>query len=262
MALCAAASMMIGCGGSDLDMDRVDASNDGPAAESSADASDADAADSTMSFFAEGGDTAAPPPPSDAALDVAHDVTRDETGTGICGPANCPQGCCDGFGQCIDQPTHEACGWSGSACQQCPANATCEPVGCVVLVPTCSPSNCGGCCIPMVGTTGMAGCLPGTDPTFCGFGGAGCTVCQGGQTCRAFDYDAGGFCQANDTCGPSTCTGCCVGNVCLQGNQGNACGIGGVACLDCASDMCVTGGCVCGVPLGIDCDARGTPVDD
>jgi hypothetical protein len=72
--------------------------------------------------------------------------------------------------------------------------------------------------------TGDTSCFPGTDPITCGFGG-------------------------------SPCTGCCVGNICAQGNQSNACGIGGAACQDCATDVCIDGHCVCGLPTGGPCDA-------
>lgn len=42
--------------------------------------------------------------------------------------------------------------------------------------------------------------------------------------------DAGPF-----VCGPTTCTGCCLGNQCLGGNLDEACGYDGRACRRCSA---------------------------
>lgn len=206
-------------------------------------------------------DGTVPPPPADASADAPPpvDASVDVTDAGtICGPSNCPFGCCNGFGECV-LPTNDACGWSGSACQQCPSNTSCEAVfGCSTTLQTCGPSNCAGCC----NFSNPILCLPGTATFRCGFGGATCMGCPAGQQCRPLLYDAGGVCVPNDTCDPATCTGCCIGNLCAQGNQSNACGIGGVACQDCGADLCDNGRCTCGGPTGVPCDAGTTPVGD
>jgi hypothetical protein len=189
------------------------------------------------------------PPPLDAPPDIADGASAEG---GICGPGNCPFGCCNGFGECV-QPSNNTCGWFGSACQQCASNATCIPgMGCAVTLQTCDPSNCAGCCdngrVPAL-------CLPGTFTFTCGFGGAACTFCNPGQQCRPLLYDAGGLCQSSTTCDSTTCTGCCIGNVCAQGDQQNACGLGGMSCQNCGQDQCVVGLCRCGGPNGGLCDA-------
>jgi hypothetical protein len=49
-------------------------------------------------------------------------------------------------------------------------------------------------------------------------------------------------------CDPMRCaTGCCYGDICAQGTQDIACGIKGVACVDCtrvSGEVCVSGFCV------------------
>jgi hypothetical protein len=51
--------------------------------------------------------------------------------------------------------------------------------------------------------------------------------------------------QCVEGCSTATCTGCCDGNVCAQGDQDLACGSGGAACQDCTKDhlTCVDNGC-------------------
>jgi hypothetical protein len=199
-------------------------------------------------------DVGPPPTPDSSTLDV------DSSSFPFCSPQNCPNGCCNGAGQCIDPPTSQECGWFGDVCTSCGA-ATCNgKAGCYSAQFTCNQSNCGGCCIGMTSPTDAAAamCVPGTTPLGCGFGGAECTACGTGAWCRPLGFDAGGFCQANDTCDPSNCTGCCVGNVCAQGNQANACGVSGAACIDCGSDYsCWQGICVCGGPGQMPCPDGG-----
>lgn len=51
------------------------------------------------------------------------------------------------------------------------------------------------------------------------------------------------------TCGPSNCSGCCLGNVCQGGGSTAACGTGGGACYSCAAGQsCVGGVCTGGTP--------------
>lgn len=48
-----------------------------------------------------------------------------------------------------------------------------------------------------------------------------------------------------EACGPGTCSGCCRGATCVQGDQHQACGTSGAACADCAasSQVCSAGAC-------------------
>jgi hypothetical protein len=48
--------------------------------------------------------------------------------------------------------------------------------------------------------------------------------------------------DAEPTCDPSNCTGCCIEQICAQGNQAIACGMGGGACAVCSSFQSCTGG--------------------
>ncbi len=45
-------------------------------------------------------------------------------------------------------------------------------------------------------------------------------------------------------CGPSTCSGCCQGDVCLEGSAVTACGASGNACDVCVRQDCLLGHCV------------------
>lgn len=49
---------------------------------------------------------------------------------------------------------------------------------------------------------------------------------------------------APSTCGPSNCNGCCTpGGTCMDGLVPNACGRGGIVCIDCGANACVSGTC-------------------
>jgi hypothetical protein len=169
-----------------------------------------------------------------------------------CGPGNCPNGCCNPEGFCVDPPTNEFCGNQGETCFSCGAGQ-CQGQGagasCFTTVDNCGPANCGGCC---VGTGPTSTCISGTFSQMCGTGGSECTICAPGSDCRPVGFDAGGHCQANSTgCGPDNCTGCCLGKVCAEGNQTVACGWGGQACKTCPSPGwdCGGGFCICVAPM-------------
>jgi hypothetical protein len=98
----------------------------------------------------------------------------------------------------------------------------------------CGPGNCTGCC---QGNT----CLQGNSGTACGLGGAACASCGAGSFCNV-----AGACELNDggACGPSNCSGCCVGSSCFPGDLRSACGAGGAACSVCQSGwVCGAGSC-------------------
>jgi hypothetical protein len=219
----------------------------------------------TVLPFSDGGvagdsDATAPPGP-DGSLDA-----RDETYDGsffpdaLCGAATCHNGCCTDLGECIDPPTSAACGGLGEPCRVCDAGPCGGTAGCVAVQETCGPANCGGCCVgnQSFGDAAQTQCMPGTDGVFCGFAGSGCTTCGPGQTCRAFGFDAGGFCETNNACDPNSCTGCCIGNICAQGSQAIACGVGGVSCKACGDGgICTNGNCECGGPQAPPCSDGG-----
>jgi hypothetical protein len=102
----------------------------------------------------------------------------------------------------------------------------------------CDPGACSsGCC-------GSTGCLAGTSPTTCGFGGQACTDCTAlGLDCvPAIAGNTGGVCGSLDAgttpdgstaCGPANCAGCCPGGMCVSGTTGGECGSHGQACTVC-----------------------------
>ncbi len=104
----------------------------------------------------------------------------------------------------------------------------------------CNASTCpGGCC------DSSGECRAGTALGACGAGGQACTDCKalGYRACDARQHVCT---NPPPTCGPSTCAGCCQGNVCYAGYATQECGYGGVQCLDCAQfgDTCQNQTCV------------------
>jgi hypothetical protein len=87
----------------------------------------------------------------------------------------------------------------------------------------CDPKSCPeGCC-----GSGDA-CRQGTNDHECGGGGASCLDCTvSGSSC------VGRSCVPPRGCGPSNCTGCCQGNVCMDGTNPQACGADGGMCQNC-----------------------------
>jgi hypothetical protein len=108
--------------------------------------------------------------------------------------------------------------------------------------PGCGP--CAGCC----DSTGT--CRTGDETNACGKGGVACFDCGGvGFGC------VNGFCEgAPPPCDATTCSGCCDANgQCRAGSEADACGVSGVACINCVAQKlgCVAGSCqgappVCG----------------
>ena len=178
----------------------------------------------------------------DASLADAKTDSGGDAGT--CGPSTCPNGCCDVRGVCRVGTDVQACGGLGGKCSDCIAAGqdVCEPSrkACGKRVPTCDATSCAaGCCVT-AGGTGV--CLPGTDATACGQGGASCTDCAGqGQACDSRLRT----CNAARKCDASHCAGCCVGDQCLTGTDGQACGNRGAACQNCTAQ-----GTTCGPSAG------------
>jgi hypothetical protein len=151
-----------------------------------------------------------------------------------CGPGTCPGGCCSN-GNCVDGQSASACGANGAACQTCGPGEFCSESMCQPGTP-CSPANCAGCCGGTDGNT----CVAGSDDGACGLGGYVCQNCsQFGRAC------VNGACVVPVACSPSTCKGCCYGNICAEGDQTFLCGTGGGTCADCTAQgqQCVTGAC-------------------
>lgn len=175
-------------------------------------------------------------------------VTQD----GACGPVTCP-GCCDATGACVlPGPKESLCGSNGEACEFCPEDAGflgCKSAACLKVQPNCGPNNCNGCCFTFGGSS-YGYCATGNHDTACGNAGAPCARCvpsEGtGQCVSRGDAGPGGTCT-KAACSPSTCVGCCIGDVCAVGTQDLACGKGGAGCSNCLFDFmehCVAQACV------------------
>ena len=168
-----------------------------------------------------------------------------------CGPQNCPNGCCDETGQCKTGGDTRACGSLGSRCTDCIAQGFefCEPGAkvCGRNVSRCTPAECPNGCCSVEG--GRARCLAGTEASACGTGGSACRDCEAeGRSCDpALRTCSVGKCDA------SNCNGCCVGDLCLPGNELASCGAAGQQCLTCAA------GQVCRAQPGGGGVCEGTP---
>jgi hypothetical protein len=226
------------CGRSDL-LDYVGPSGGGPNLDGGRGSDDVSLGDDLADDGPET-DVSFPPPPHDGGFvpDAGHppDASRPDAG---CGPATCPNGCCDANGECVT-PSEQACGLFGEACTSCGPNGYCKG-GCITPTTNCGPQNCGGCCV------GPNYCADGVHGAICGHGGEPCARCDpmdGTGTCEA-DPNGGGVCVQAPTCGPGNCNGCCYGNVCAQGAQDIACGSGGQMCQVCSNsqETCVNGQC-------------------
>ena len=176
---------------------------------------------------------------SSLELESLPDATAE---AGTCGPSNCPNGCCDRLGTCRIGADTQACGSRGQRCADCLGNGFefCDVSRgkvCARDSANCGPAECpGGCCSF---ENGRATCLAGTDATACGSSGSVCSDCsQQGRSCDTFSRS----CSAGK-CDATNCKGCCVGNQCLTGNDNQACGSVGNACVSCTQtgQFCGTG---------------------
>ncbi len=151
----------------------------------------------------------------------------------ICSSAGqCEAGACLGClgdAGCSPGISNVSCGSGGAACKVCPVGQSCFNKACVSAV-TCGPANCSGCC---EGTT-----CQNSSATSCGSNGVTCVTCASGTTCNSgmcgMPGTGGGGTQG--PCNQLTCLrGCCDGdNRCRDGNDNDACGIGGTRCNSCA----------------------------
>jgi hypothetical protein len=151
--------------------------------------------------------------------------------------------CCSAKGDCMPETNH-TCGVGGEACRDCgdaDAGWLCKTVCVQTGQPPCNTSNCGnGCCYGSY-------CSTGNENEACGSGGQPCDKCDTSKSEHCAELDAGGgVCTGAPACGPSTCLGCCYGEVCSVGTQDFACGTSGVACSDCLfmnGGYCDAGAC-------------------
>jgi len=159
-----------------------------------------------------------------------------------CNAQSCPNGCCDANGTCTTTFSNTTCrapgSAAGAACVNCAqsvgAGSTCGTNGFCTALPTCQ-QTCTGCC----DATGR--CLTGTSNNNCGSDGDACVACPSGTTCNANGDCAGA--PPPPTCS-STCVGCCSNNQCLTGTLKGACGLGGIACVQCnGRKKCKNGVC-------------------
>jgi len=90
--------------------------------------------------------------------------------------------------------------------------------------------------------------MTGNDATACGKQGEACKACASDEICVPDGQPNARTCQPQQTCGPATCPGCCVGNQCVVTTTPLACGTNGQACKTCGpNQVCdMLGNCVAG----------------
>jgi hypothetical protein len=163
-------------------------------------------------------------------------------GTTSCNPSNC-SGCCVGD-RCLPGDAALACGDTGAQCDSCAVGQVCRAQsgggGRCEGTSSCGPANCGGCC------NAAGQCVAGNDTTACGRGGERCAACGIAQVCIPEGQPNARSCQTPPACGPTNCTGCCVGNQCVAANATTPqrCGLNGQQCQACPA------GQVCNQPTG------------
>lgn len=118
-----------------------------------------------------------------------------------------------------------ACVWCGCSSPDAPDTSTNNDTA----------AACAGCVL-----AGTDECVNGDSPSACGADGAACSVCDSGFCAES------GVCVEPPSCGPGNCQGCCdAQGLCVEGEDQDRCGNGGLACEDCASTAtCEAGVCV------------------
>ena len=161
-----------------------------------------------------------------------------------CNAATCSTGCCQAQApRCLGGESNQACGDNGSACVVCATGLVCNPASHKCEKPTskCDFTNCLGCC------DAQGVCQLGQSNAACGLKGQACEACTFGTSCGPVG-PIGGMCEGQPPCGPATCKGCCIGDLCQTGSQNTACGIGGVSCANCTAISEVCNGQSCQIP--------------
>jgi hypothetical protein len=140
----------------------------------------------------------------------------------------------------------------------CPANPFVCTGKCGDVLDACGSHPCGAC--PLGQTCGAGG------PNACGVGT--CTPNCAGKACGAFDgCSAGcdGACagglhctKSGCMCDPSSCSGCCQGDIlgaCLPGNVNDKCGNQGAQCAACVPERpCSASGVCTKTPTLVSCE--------
>ncbi len=162
-----------------------------------------------------------------------------------CTPENC-EGCCQANGRCETGDSENACGAGAAACLACSAGWTCELGDCIPPAELCGPENCAGCCDE------LGVCKTGDSDMLCGLGGGVCSSCSAPEICAA------GSCSDANSCA-NTCTGCCVGETCINPTSDQQCGLNGQTCLDCPDEQ-ICGAGVCQTPSFFDVEIISTVV--
>ncbi len=171
----------------------------------------------------------------------ACDASTRACGSTKCDASNC-DGCCVGD-KCLPGDVASACGTKGAQCDSCASGQLCRTQagggGICEGTSTCGPANCGGCC------NAAGQCVTGNDTTACGKQGEKCAACGANQICIPDGQPNARTCQAQTTCGPTNCPGCCVGNQCVVNGTPQACGTNGKQCIKCGTnETCSNGTCV------------------
>jgi hypothetical protein len=165
----------------------------------------------------------------EGGVDVRADGDAQTPDAGKCSPLTCPSGCCDAKGVCRAGTDLQACGSFGRSCSDCAATGFdfCDQRAhaCGKTVQDCNAKTCPtGCCE-------RGECLAGADPDECGTAAQACQHCASqGLSCDPTSRKCGG-----NKCGPGTCPGCCIGDLCVGGTDPNACGRAGQQCQNCAA---------------------------
>lgn len=158
-----------------------------------------------------------------------------------CNASTCGTGCCQAAApRCLSGESDQACGDNGSACAVCPTGQSCNTTThkCELPAVKCDSTNCDGCC----DAAGI--CRVGQDNSACGVKGQTCAACASGTTCGPVG-PVGGICEGPAPCGPETCNGCCIGDICSPGTQNTACGLKGDTCVNCTSSNQVCNASTC-----------------
>lgn len=102
-------------------------------------------------------------------------------------------------------------------------------------------AGCEGC------VDGTGACAPGYQLEACGAGGTACIACNPGESCEE------GECLVPPGCDDTTCSGCCMGDTCVDTPTEAACGADGNECTACQGDANCTDG-RCQLPCADTCD--------
>lgn len=161
-----------------------------------------------------------------------------------CGPQQCTPttctGCCDSSNRCQLGNQNSVCGSKGAACTSCSLGQACSFGG--VCTGGSGGNNAGGGFATTGGGSAGGGFATGGGlSTGGGVATGGGFATGGGLATGGGTVTGGGLATGGGTanCSPANCLGCCLNNVCQNGNAALACGRAGNQCSVCS------GGAVC-----------------